>query len=91
MKYRIFETNQFLKDFDKIDIHQKSRIEIKLRTYIYPQLKDEPHFGQNIKKLVNWEPKTYRYRICNYRLFYEIDDNEKIVNVLTIDSSQSSY
>jgi len=35
--------------------------------------------GKNIKKLVNYKPDTWRYRISSYRFFYEINDQSKIV------------
>lgn len=34
------------------------RIQEKLETYIYPQLRTDPHHGLNIKRLKNWEPPT---------------------------------
>ncbi len=38
-KYRIFETDEFLKRIEKIDPHNKSFIKKKLASYVYPQLK----------------------------------------------------
>ena len=37
-----------------------------------------PHFGANIKKLKDFTPDTWRYRIGAWRLFYEIDEEEKV-------------
>ncbi len=90
-KFRIFETNQFSKDL-KGDIGgQQTRIIRKLRYYVYPQLKENPYFGKNIKKLVNYQPETWRYRIGHYRFFYEIDDKEKIIYMIAADSRQDAY
>jgi mRNA interferase RelE/StbE len=78
-KYRIFETNEFIKKLDKMTNQDKSFIESKLRSYIYPQIKEKPHFGINIKKLKSYNPETWRYRLGKFRLFYIIEENEKIV------------
>lgn len=90
-KYKIFETDEFQKKIKKISKREKSFIEKKLLQYIYPQLKEEPHYGNNIKKLVNYDPETWRYRIGKYRLFYFIDEEEKVVYVLSIDLRKDAY
>ena len=89
--YKIFETNEFLKKIKKISKQEKSFIEKKLIYYIYPQLEDEPHFGNNIKKLVGYKPETWRYRIGKYRLFYVIDEADKIIYILSIDLRKDAY
>lgn len=63
----------------------------KLQTYAYPQLRQQPYFGKNIKKLRNYSPDTWRYRIGDYRFFYTIDDRRKIVFMLAIDHRGSAY
>lgn len=89
--YRIFETNNFLKCFKKINRQNKSFIEAKIRKTVYKQLETEPHFGNNIKKLRNWTPETWRYRIGDFRLFYEIDYGELIVNITASDNRKNAY
>jgi len=89
--YRIFETDHFLKCLKKIDSTNKSFIEDKISKTIYRQLKNEPHSGNNIKKLKNWKPETWRYRIGDFRLFYEIDENELIVSITAIDNRKNAY
>jgi len=90
-KFKIFETNQYIKDLDGDFSGQQTRIISKLRQYIYPQLRDNPYFGKNIKKLVNYKPETWRYRIGNYRFFYEIDDRNKIIYMIAADNRQKVY
>ena len=90
-KFRIFETNQFLKDLKQDFSGQQERIKTKLVNYIYPQLKQNPYFGKNIKKLVNYNPDTWRYRISSYRFFYEIDNQNKIVFMISVDNRQNAY
>ncbi len=62
-----------------------------MKEYIIPQLKSEPHFGINIKKLKNYDPPTWRYRIGKYRVFYEIDAESKEVDILTISQRKDAY
>jgi len=90
-EFKIFETNQFLKDLDQDFSGQQERIKKKLKHYVYPQLRQNPYFGKNIKKLVNYKPETWRYKIGNYRFFNEIDDTTKIVSMITSDNRQSAY
>ena len=89
--YKIFETDEFQKRIAKISKRDKSFIEKKLTQYIYPQLKEEPQYGNNINKLVNYNPETWRYRIGKYRLFYIIDEADKIVYVISIDLRKDAY
>ena len=91
INYRIFETDNFSKRLNKIDNKNKVIILKKLHLNIYPQLKEQPYFGNNIKKLKNYNPETWRYRIGNFRLFYEINENEKVVYVIDISTGQNAY
>ncbi|MCK9424598.1 MAG: type II toxin-antitoxin system RelE/ParE family toxin [Ignavibacteriaceae bacterium] len=91
INYKIFETNEFLKRIEKVADREKSFIEKKLLQYIYPQLRDEPHYGNNIKKLVNYKPGTWRYRIGKYRLFYIIDEREKTIFITSLDLRKDAY
>lgn len=89
--YQIFETDEFLKKIEKLSVRDQSFIERKLLQNIYPQLKEEPHYGNNIRKLTDYKPETWRYRIGRYRLFYVIDEIEKTVYVLSIDLRKDAY
>ncbi len=89
--FKIFETNQFINDLDEIGKNLKKKIYDKIRNYTYPQLKVNPFYGKNIKKLVNYDPPTWRYRIGDYRLFYEIDQKEKIIYIITIGIRSKAY
>ncbi len=90
-KFKIFETSQFLTDVDKDFSGQKKRIRAKLESYVYPQLRENPYFGKNIKKLKNYTPQTWRYRIGDYRFFYTIDAKAQTVSLLTIDHRGEAY
>ncbi len=67
------------------------RIRSKLQSHVYPQLREDPFWGANIKKLRDYTPSTWRYRINKFRLFYTIDTAEKIVYVLSIDFRKNAY
>jgi len=89
--YRIFETAQFQVDLRQIAASGHDKIVQKLRSFVYPQLREHPHFGPNIKKLKNFEPETWRYRIGAWRFFYEIDEKEKIVFMLAASHRGKAY
>ncbi len=80
--FRIFETETFLASLEQDFEGQKDKIKVKLRTQVYQHLKESPSFGSNIKKLRNWNPPTWRYRIGSYRFFYEIDCENEIVSMI---------
>jgi mRNA interferase RelE/StbE len=90
-EYRIFETDQFLDDLERISPARRDKLALKLRSFVYPQLRDQPYFGPNIKKLKGYKPDTWRYRIGPYRFFYLIDDKERTVSMVAADTRQRSY
>lgn len=90
-KYKIFETDQFIRDLSGDFEGQGARIKEKLSAYVYPQLRDHPHFGKNIKKLRDYSPPTWRYRIGRYRFFYEIAEEERVVYMIAAESRKDSY
>lgn len=88
--FKIFETTEYIKNIEEID-HAGKNIKKKIEDYVYPQLRKNPYFGKNIKKLRDYRPSTWRYRIGGYRLFYEINDTEKLVYMIAADTRGSSY
>lgn len=90
-KFKIFETDNFKKELDNLDVHQAGQLYSKINNIVYPQLRQEPHFGPNIKKLKSYVPETWRYRIGAYRLFFEIDHKENLVGVISIKHRKDSY
>ena len=89
--YDLFETEEFLNSIEKLQKRDKALIQNKLKEYVYPRIKSEPHFGINIKKLRGYSPNTWRYRIGNHRVFYTIDENDKLVLLLIIESRDKAY
>ena len=90
-EFRIFETEEFLKKLKKLSARDAQFIRRKLDEYIYPQLRQEPFFSPNTRKLRGYSPDTWRYRIGRFRLFYGIDEEEDIVSILTIDLRRDAY
>ncbi|MGA2362314.1 MAG: type II toxin-antitoxin system RelE/ParE family toxin [Candidatus Aminicenantales bacterium] len=89
--YRIFETGQFQSDLQEHLGPRREKVIARLLVDVYPQLRAQPYFGRNIKKLKGYKPETWRYRIGGFRFFYEIDDARKIVFMIAADTRQKSY
>jgi mRNA interferase RelE/StbE len=89
--YRIFETRQFSRDLERLGSVARSRLEAKLREHVYSILRENPHFGPNIKRLKNWDPPTWRYRIGGWRFFYEIDEEHRTVFMTVAEHRKQAY
>jgi len=89
--FRIFETDEFLKRLKKLSSHDAAFLRKKLDSFVYPQIKTEPFWGNNIKKLHGYTPDTWRYRIGKFRFFYIVDQEEQVVYILTIDDRKDAY
>ena len=89
--FKIFETKEFLKQLGKLPLNESTFLRNRLNGYVYPQLRIEPFYGKNIKKLQGYSPDTWRYRIGSFRVFYIVDKKEHIVFILTIDTRRNAY
>ncbi|MFV0481471.1 MAG: type II toxin-antitoxin system RelE family toxin [Campylobacteraceae bacterium] len=85
--FSIAETKSFEKLKEKLD----KKLYTKIETYIYPQLRSNPFYGTNIKKLKGEFEGYYRYRLGNYRLFYIIDNEKILVIIVDFKHRQNSY
>jgi len=90
-KYKIFETDEFLKKIRKFPRQDVNFIQKKLNEYVYPQIKIEPFLGRNIKKLRDYDPPIWRYRTGKFRVFYFINSKEKIVYILSVYLRKDAY
>jgi mRNA-degrading endonuclease RelE of RelBE toxin-antitoxin system len=68
-QFRVFETRSFLADLSGLGSVLQKRLETKIRDYIYPILRQTPPSGSNIKRLKNWGPPAWRYRVGDWRFF----------------------
>ena len=89
--FRIFETDEFSKKLKKLSSRDASFLRKKLDSFVYPQIKTEPFWGNNIKKLQGYSPDTWRYRIGRFRLFYIVNQEESVIHILTIDDRKDAY
>ncbi len=89
--FRVFETDEFLKQLQKLTPRDTGFLRKKLDDYVYPQVKRQPFAGRNIKKLKGYSPDSWRYRIGRFRLFYAIDQRRHIIFFLTVDFRKDAY
>lgn len=85
--FSIAETKTFEKIKTKIDV----KLYIKIKNIVYPQLRQNPHFGTNIKKLKGDLEGYYRFRLGDYRLFYLIEEEKVIVLIVDFKHRQNAY
>jgi mRNA interferase RelE/StbE len=85
--FQIAETKNFQKIKEKID----KKLYQKIVNNVYPQLKSNPFYGTNIKKLKGEFDGYYRYRVGNYRLFYIIENDKVLVIVTDFRHRQNAY
>ena len=86
--FSIAETETFQMKIKKRDFNP---LYFKITNYVYPQLKRNPFFGPNIKKLKGEFDGLYRFRIGNFRLFYSIESEKVIVFIIDIEKRKDSY
>ena len=90
-EFRIFETKQFQSDLESNLGPRRPGLVAKLLKEVYPQLRRQPYYGRNIRKLRGYKPETWRHRIGDFRFFYEIDGARRIVFMIAADTRQKSY
>ena len=86
--YKIAETESFEK---KIKNQKYRHLYTKIMEYVYPLLRENPFYGNNIKKLKGDYKEVYRFRIGDYRLFYKISEETVIVFIIDIEARKDSY
>ncbi|MDJ0682740.1 MAG: type II toxin-antitoxin system RelE/ParE family toxin [Xenococcaceae cyanobacterium MO_167.B52] len=71
MKYQVQFNPKAIKDFKKLSPDIQKRVSSKITT-----MQDD--LQGDIKKLTNFEPE-YRLRVGDYRVLFEIEDNNLII------------
>ena len=79
------------KTFEKLKNKTDSKLYLKIKRIVYPQLRSNPFYGNNIKKLKGAFEGYYRYRIGNYRLFYLIDSEQVLIIIVNLKHRQNAY
>ena len=87
-EFKIAETESFTKKVHERDF---KKYYSKIYDFVYSQLKINPYFGPNIKKLKGEFESMYRYRIGNIRLFYTINNDEVVVLMIDIEKRKDAY
>lgn len=80
--YRILLTRRALKDLDNIEEETKNMIAEKLKEYAKDPLK-------HARKLADPKIGTFRFKIADYRVIFDIDD--KNIVILRIGHRRSIY
>ena len=62
-----------------------------LYSHVYLQIRTQPFYGANIRKLRGYPAGVWRYRIGNYRIFYTVDENDRVVSLVTIEHRKDAY
>ena len=86
--FKIAETHTFQK---KIESYEFKGSYNKIKTIIYPILRQNPYYGPNIKRLKGKLKLIYRYRIGDHRLFYTIDKENMLVFILDFIHRKEAY
>ncbi len=84
MTYQVKFSKDAAKSYKKLPTEIQQRIDLKL-----DYLRNTPR-GHDTKKLIGKE-NTYRTRVDNYRLVYEIEDNALLVWVVDVGSRGGIY
>lgn len=72
MGYKLLYTKTAAKDIQKLDTVVRKRLKIKLETYAKNPL-------LYAKRLIDSSLGTYRWRIGNYRIIFDIDANNIVI------------
>lgn len=88
-KYHIFETVMFSLKLNRLSPEDNTlRLKAILHRDVYPQLRQEPKYGKNVKKLDKFSNDTidvWRYNLGLFRIFYSLNEETKTIYILTYD------
>ena len=85
--YRVETTSRFDKEFKKLDRYTKKMI----ANWIEKNLEETDNTYKQGKGLAANRSGSWRYRIGDYRLICEINDNELIILALTVGHRREVY
>ena len=70
-EYKLVPSKSFLKDLAKLPDEIRSKAAKALL-----ELKNDPYSGRNVKKLTNFDIGTWRLRIGDFRLRYDVEGSD---------------
>ena len=80
-EYQVFETDEFTSKLEALPAREARAIRAKLHSYVYPQIRVQPFYGANSRKLRGFTPSVWRYRIGKYRIFYTVEEDHRVVSM----------
>ena len=87
--YRVLETASFLEDLAAA--FDRARLTAKLHGYVYPLLRVSPRHHPQSRLIQGASPITWRWRIGDWRIFYQIDEASKTVFIIALDLRRDAY
>ena len=87
--YKLAETKNFIKSINS-DLNKKKHYE-EIKSKIYPILKENPFKLENVKQLKGNFKGVLHFRMGNYRLFYVVDTDKRIVIILDFIHRKDAY
>jgi mRNA interferase RelE/StbE len=81
--YKILTTKLFLRHMKRLDSRVRERILDAIR-----EASERPYLGST---LIFDERRLYKFRVGDYRLVYEIDEEKKVVLFLVVDHRRRVY
>ena len=81
--YRILTTKRFLRHLKRLDSSIRDRIIEAIR-----EVSERPYLGST---LIFDERRLHKFRVGDYRVIYEIDDEKKAILFLIVDHRRRVY
>jgi len=85
-RYRVLLTRRAQKDLAGVPQAERGRVVESLAA-----LESWPNHGQDVKKLVDEFPATYRIRRGNWRARFQVDDESKTILIRRVLPRQRAY
>ena len=76
--YKIFYSHRAAKSLKKIPKHYQINVKDKIE-----ELSQNPHLPGTIK-LIDYPVAKFRHRVSNYRILFDVDESEKVLEILDI-------
>ena len=83
--YDVQFTDVAIKSLRRLQKQEQRRILAQIRL-----LAQNPHTKSNVKRLVNFDV-TYRLRVGQYRVLYDLEDELRIIDVIDIRHRSRAY
>lgn len=83
--YQVNYSQQSVKFLKKLDTNTYKRIKDKIE-----ELKKDP-FPKDVKRVEGFKEKIFRVRLGDYRILYEVGQNDKLIGIIKIDKRSKVY